>query len=295
MKRYFPHLFRTIIYIFAGIGLLFTAVFLGMQFGFFNIRGSAAERNAFFTEPVTNEVEQVGTTPVAETSSDISYCVNKESLCGFDETREWQVVRGGLIKDTEIINRVSQETGVPARLLVALVIPEQIRFFTSEREVFKRYFEPLKILGSMSQFSLGVSGIKPDTAEKIEEYASDTESPLYPGEGYAELLAYSSTRNHDSERFTRLTDAKNHYYSYLYTAIYIKEIQAQWERAGFDISENREVLITLFNLGFVKSKPHSAPGVGGAPITTGGTTYYYGELGALFYNSHELLDIFPKL
>ncbi len=53
-------------------------------------------------------------------------------------------------------------------MIASVVVPEQTRFFTSNREVFKRYFEPLKILGSLSQFSLGVSGIKEDTAIQIE-------------------------------------------------------------------------------------------------------------------------------
>jgi hypothetical protein len=288
MKHYFSRIFRLSIYLFAAIGFVFSFVFVGMQFGLFNVQGSIAERNSFFENLAKTE-----NIPSESTPKEPGYCLDGSTLCGWDETREWQVVRAGLLKDKEIISRVSQETGVPTRLIATLVIPEQIRFFTSEREVFKRYFEPLKILGSMSQFSLGVSGITPDTAEKIEQYANDPTSPFYPGEGIAELISYSGGAS-SAERYERLTDAKNHYYSYLYTAIYIKEIQAQWTRSGYNISENREVLATLFNLGFLKSKPHASPMVGGAPITTGGVTYYYGELGALFYNSHELLDTFPK-
>jgi hypothetical protein len=288
MKRYFSYIFRFSLYLFATIGIVFSLVFVGMQYGVFNVKGSIAERDAFF-----ENLEETQIPPTEQASSAASYCTTGTAECGWNETREWQVVRAGLVKDREVIERVSRETGISSRLIAALVIPEQIRFFTSEREVFKRYFEPLKILGSMSQFSLGVSGIKPDTAEKIEQYANDPASVFYPGQGMAELIAYDGG-DASSVRYERLTDAKDHYYSYLYTAIYIKEIQSQWEKSGYDISENREVLATLFNLGFLKSKPHPSPKVGGAPITTGGVTYYYGELGALFYNSHELLDIFPK-
>jgi hypothetical protein len=74
----------------------------------------------------------------------------------------------------------------------------------------------------------------------------------------------------------------------LYTAIYIKEIESQWKASGVDISQNQEILATLFNLGFLKSNPHQNPGVGGAPITIGGTTYSYGELSSAFYKSKEL-------
>jgi hypothetical protein len=99
----------------------------------------------------------------------------------------------------------------------------------------------------------------------------------------------------DAVLYNRLTDAKNHYYAYLYTALFIKEIEAQWQHAGFSISDNPGAIVTLFNLGFSKSEPKSDPVIAGAPITSGGRTYVYGELGRLFYTSNELLDIFPRV
>jgi hypothetical protein len=203
------------------------------------------------------------------------------------------VVAGGLTKDATIINRVSAETGVPARMIAAAVVPEQLRFFTDNREVFKRYFEPLKILGTMSKFSLGVSGIKQDTATKIEEYASATNSPFYPGPEYAALIAYTANETDTANTlFNRLTDEKNHYYSYLYTALYLKEITAHWERAGYDITNRPDVLVTLFNLGFSASVPKENPQVGGASITVGGQSYSFGYLGTLFFESEELRNEF---
>ena len=169
-----------------------------------------------------------------------------------------------------------------------------MRFFTSNREVFKRYFEPLKILGSLSQFSLGVSGIKQETAEKIEQYANDPSSPFYPGEGMGGLIRYEDGADRDAELFARLTDAKDHYYSLLYTALYIREIEEQWKRAGFDISENPEAVATLFNIGFQASNPNANPRAAGATIETGGRSYSYGALGGLFYESDELAGDFPK-
>jgi hypothetical protein len=201
-----------------------------------------------------------------------------------------------LQKDAAVLLRVSQETGVPARLIAAVVVPEQIRFFTSEREIFKSYFEPLKILGSLSQFSLGVSGIKEETAAAEERYAEDPSSPRYPGPGFAALIAYTSEEApyHDTVLYNRLTDPKDHYYSYLYTALYIKEIEAEWQNAGFPIADKPGVIATLFNIGFGNSKPNAAPQTGGAPITLGGTTYSFGELAALFYASDELGDVLPR-
>ena len=287
MNRYFAITLKVLIVLFALIGVTFTAVFIAMQFGLLNVRGSILERNAFFTGSGTNSAS-------VEMAQDTSTsCPGNASTCTWQETREWAVVSGGLEKDVAVINDVSSKTGVPSRLIASVVVPEQMRFFTSEREVFKRYFEPLKILGSLSQFSLGVSGIKQETANKIEQYASDPSSPFYPGDGYATLLAYQPGTDHDAELYKRLTDPKNHYYSYLYTALFIKEIEAQWERAGYPISNKSDIVATLFNIGFENSVPKTNPQVAGAVISVGGTDYPFGALASTFYLSTELTTQFP--
>jgi hypothetical protein len=281
--------------IFAIIGLVFSGVFVAMQFGWLNVRGSIEDRNNSILDPASNAANLIGrpvvistTTRQSSEAGDDYSCNNQSQTCSWTQTREWAAVSGGLEKDSEIINRVSLETGVPARLIAAVVVPEQIRFFTSSREVFKRYFEPLKILGSLSQFSLGVSGIKQDTARLIEEYANDSSSIFYPGENIAPLLSYKEGVNQEAELYNRLTDEKDHYFSYLYTAVFIKQILSQWERSGYDISNQPAIIGTIFNLGFNKSKPKAEPQVGGATITVGGTNYTFGYLAGLFCNSTEL-------
>jgi len=286
MKRYFRLIFKILFCVFALIGVFFSLVFVGMRFGLFNVRGSIAERNSFFLD----------------NDSEVSILIEKaipclevgKGTCSWNETPEWQVVHGGLLKDIAIIKRVGRETGVSERKIAMVVVPEQLRFFTSEREVFKRYFEPLKILGTLSQFSLGVSGIKEDTALLVEEYASSTTSPFYPGAGMDSLIKYDDGADPKKELFNRLTDEKDHYYSYLYTALLIKEIESQWRVAGFDISSRPEITATLFNIGFKNSKPNATPLSGGAVVETGGTQYAFGDLGGSFYYSSELEDVFPK-
>lgn len=288
MKKWMKVVLALVVGSFAVIGLVFTLVFVGMQFGAFNVRGSNAVRNAFFLD--ANSSSSTTSTPALPKQP----CLDSRSVCPWNQTPEWEVVRGGLTKDAGTIARVSAATGVDSRMVAAVVIPEQIRFFVSEREVFKRYFEPLKILGSLSKFSLGVSGIKEDTAKHIEEHANNPASPFYPGDGYAALIAYEPGADHDAVLYARLTDSKNHYYSYLYTALYLKEITEQWKRAGFDVAKNPDVLVTLFNVGFDASHPNANPKTAGAPITVGGTTYSFGMLGADFYRSDELASVLPK-
>lgn len=284
MRHYLSIAFKVLIVLFALIGVVFTSVFIAMQFGLLNVRGSILDRNAFFTGgAATTTAMQIDNTPS---------CVDDTKTCDWNKTREWAVVSGGLEKDAGVIKDVSSKTGVSSRLIASVVVPEQMRFFTSEREVFKRYFEPLKILGSLSQFSLGVSGIKQETANKIEQYANDPTSPFYPGSDYASLLAYTPGANHDTELYKRLTDPKNHYYSYLYTAIFIKEIESQWERAGYSISNKPDIVATLFNIGFENSVPKVHPQVAGAIISVGGTNYPFGALAGTFYTSTELRQSF---
>ena len=279
MNIFRNNIVKIVICVFALIGFVFTIVFVGMQLGIFNVRGSNTSRNASLAIPAVVPVED---------------CVDKEgNVCAWDKTLEWDVLQNAFLKDQVVIRQVSEEVGISPRMLVATISPEQIRFFTSNRETFKRYFEPLKILASLSKFSLGISGIKEDTAKQIEAYTNDEKSPFYPGASAKDLIAYTSGVNHDTELYDRLTDEHNHYYSYLYTALFIKEIENQWARAGFDISQKPEVVATLFNIGFNESLPKSNPVVAGSSITLAGHTYLYGELGALVYNGDELDAVFP--
>jgi len=209
------------------------------------------------------------------------------------DSPEWQVLSAGLLKDQSSIAKASQDSGVPARMIASVLIPEQFRFFTSDRDSFKQYFEPLKVLGTLSQFSLGVSGIKPETALQIEENLTNSSSPYYLGPSYEHLLDYPSGVDHDTELYSRLTDTTDHYYQYLYTALYIKEIETQWQNAGYPINNHPEIVATLFNLGFDKSVPKPDPVVAGSDITVGGDTYTFGQLGYEFYYSGELSQFFP--
>ena len=282
MNKILGTILHILLYAFAFIGLAFTFVFFGMRFGIFNVKGAIAARNESIT----------GTTATALPPSEPS-CVNGDATCDWTETPEWAVISSGLEKDAPTIDKVANETGVSSRIIAAVVVPEQTRFFTSDRETFKSIFEPLKILGDLTKFSLGVTGVKETTAAQIEQYANDPTSPFYPGDGIAALIAYPAGANHDAVLYDRLTDDKDHTYQYLYTAIFIKEIEAQWQKAGYDISDNPGVIVTLFNIGFQHSVPKAMPATGGSVITSGGKNYTYGLLGTYFYDSTQLTDIFP--
>jgi hypothetical protein len=279
-----------LIYLFALIGFVLVGGFFALRFGWTNTSGVVDINDRYFSE-VVNKVRQ---TKEADSAQAI-FNYNCQSLgkisYAWMAPPDWPVLKEAIIKDQSQITRVSDETGVSARLLVSMLVGEQLRLFTSDREVFKQIFQPLKILGVQSKFSWGVMGMKEETAEQIEINLQDKNSPFYLGPEFERLLVFK-TENPSAERFARLTDSHDHYYSYLYTSLYIKQIMKQWELAGYDISDRPEILATLFNLGFAKSVPKAEPQVGGAEIEVGGQKYSFGGLAFQFYYSGELIDYF---
>ncbi len=255
-----------LIIIFAIIGLVAVGAFFAIRFGWTNTAGIVDSGDRFLQTTVTP---------------------------AWTTTPEWQTLAHATVADAPIINKVAAASGVPARLIVAQLVVEQLRLYNTDREVYKQIFGPLQILGVQSQFSWGVMGIKQETAIAVEDHIVDTASPWYLGTSSAHLLDFK-TADHDSERFNRLTDDHNHFYSYLYTGLYLRQIMTQWKNAGFDISARPEILSTLYNIGFAHSKPNATPSSGGAAITIGATTYSFGDLAAQFYYSDALISEFPR-
>jgi len=207
-------------------------------------------------------------------------------------TEDWTVFRAAVVKDRAVIERAAQAARVEPRLVVTMMVSEQMRLFHSERESFKRCFAPLKMLGNETKFSLGVCGIKAETARAIEANLKEPVSPCYLGTENEHLLDYPEGST-EEQRYRRLTEP-THYQSYLYTALFIRQVEEQWRKAGYDISKRPEILATLFNIGFAHSTPKVDPQVGGTSITLGGRTYTFGSFAYDFYYSGDLAEVFPN-
>jgi hypothetical protein len=204
---------------------------------------------------------------------------------------EWQTIKEATSKDKDAINKAGQAAGIEPRLIVSNMIVEQLRLFNSEREIFKEFFEPLKILGNANKISLGIMGIKETTASEIEDHLKDPKSEYYLGENYENILS-----SLDDNTYDKLTSEKdNHYISYLYGALYLRQFLTQWQNAGYDIKYRPEIIGTLFNVGFPQSKPNPNPKVGGSAIDVGDGKYSFGSLVYEFYYSGELTDEFPYI
>ncbi len=262
--------FSILIYVFAIIGFILVAVYAAVQLGFTKTSGIVDVQHDYFKDSAG----------VAEP---------------WTQGEEWMVLKTAIAKDTPTINRAATVVGISPRLIVSVLIVEQLRLFYSEREIFKSVFAPLKILGNQSQFSWGVMGIKQNTAIQIEDNLTDANSPWYLGPTYAHALDYpATTTDKDAERFARLADEHDRYYSYLYGAFALAELSAQWKKYGVPLADRPEILATLFNIGFQNSRPHADPQSGGAAIVIGDTTYSFGDLAGRFYYSDELIDEFPR-
>lgn len=216
----------------------------------------------------------------------------KRNVYEWMNMEEWADFKLAVVKDKQQIDSAAKILDIEPRYIVSVLVGEQIRLFTSIREVYKNVIAPLKILSVENKFAYGVTGIKEETAMKTEKLLLDKNSEYYLGEKYETLLSFS-TRDHANERFRRLIDYRNHYYSYLYAGIIIKQHIEQWKKTGYDISGRPEILATLFNLGYYASKPKPNPSVGGSNININGTVYSFGSLAYEFYYSGELIDAFP--
>ncbi|OHA58767.1 MAG: hypothetical protein A2571_00040 [Candidatus Vogelbacteria bacterium RIFOXYD1_FULL_44_32] len=263
---------QIIVILFAGAGAFFIFGWIAVNLGLTNTPGIRGNRL---------NVDQPAPTQYGAGSS------------VWHEGEEWDSLETAIKKDAELINRVAQETNVPARAIVAQLVVEQLRLFHTERAAFKEILSPLRILGNQVLFSWGVMGMKEQTAIEIEKHLQNPDSLFYPGPKYEHLLDFKTT-DHNKERFDRIANEKNHYYAYLYAGLYLKEVQTQWQKAGYDITSEIGIWSTLYNIGFVHSEPKPNPAVGGAAILIGDTTWSFGGLAQEFYESDKLLAEFPR-
>jgi hypothetical protein len=231
--------------------------------------------------------------------SDVDNVLNSNKMKPFEgnvipwmNDSAWPALKAAILKDTAVIYEAARLTGVEPRLIVGCLVGEQVRLFNSKREMYKKYLGPMKVLSVQSQFSLGVNGIKDFTAMQVERNLTDTASIFYMGKPYEHILDFQ-TADHQSERFNRLTNYRNHLYSYIYTGCILHQTMLQWRRSGYDIVNRPDILFTLFNLGFAASKPGPDPQCGGSHITVHDEIYTFGVICNDFYYSGELAEQFP--
>lgn len=267
---------------------LMAVIYLFAAVGFFLVAGYVAVRMGWTNDPGVIDIQREGFLGAA-------VHITGRETADWKTSEEWAILDEAIRRDQSVIERAARDSGVPARLIVASLVTEQLRLFFTEREAYKQFFSPLKILGPQTQFSWGVMGMKEDTAIAVESHLRDESSVYYLGPSFVHTLDFpATTTDAKTARFVRMTDQHDHYYSYLYAGLYLRQVMEQWRAAGFPIDGNVGVLSTLYNIGFDRSIPKADPQVGGAAIEIGGTAYSFGGLAAEFYYSPLLSDIFPR-
>jgi hypothetical protein len=205
-------------------------------------------------------------------------------------------------KDRYAIDSVSRLIGVESRLIVMCMVGEQVRMFNSGREKFKKYVLPFNRIMLPTNRGYGVTGILEHTALRIENTIFNKKSEFYAGDYFQNCinvndsfpeLVNDTIKAHKLKTIQRLIQRGDHYYSYLYTAFLLRQYQAHWERNGFTLENRPEILGSLFNLGYQKSKPKKNPVAGGSTFDVGGKDYTFGGLCFEFYYSGQLQDLFP--
>lgn len=225
-----------------------------------------------------------------------------KSVFEFSNYAVWNTFCDAVRKDKAAIDSASRIAGVESRLIVMCLVGEQVRMFNASRERFKQYVYPFSSVILPRNRGYGVTSILEHTALRIEKQLIDKNSKFYPGDYFykclnttdaAPGLVVDSIRAHQHKTIQRLIKGGDHFYSYLYTAFLIRQYQAHWQREGYDLSYRPEIIGTLFNLGFEKSKPKKNPEVGGSSFKVGDKEYTFGGLCFEFYYSGEMMKDFP--
>lgn len=226
----------------------------------------------------------------------------KTSIYEWSNYKVWDQFSRAVLRDKKAIDSASRITGVESRLIVMCLVGEQVRMFNAGRERFKQYVYPFSSVMLPNNRGYGVTSILEHTALKIESNLKNANSPFYPGSYFSKCLNYNDTfpdlvvdtiEAHKHKTIQRLIQGGDHFYSYLYTGLLLRQYFAQWDRAGYDISKRPEVLGTLFNIGFQKSVPKAKPEAGGSTFNVGGKDYTFGGLCFEFYYSGEMIEAFP--
>jgi hypothetical protein len=227
---------------------------------------------------------------------------DRKSLFEFSNYAVWNTFCNAVRKDKAAIDSAARIAGVESRMIVMCLVGEQVRMFNASRERFKQYVYPFNSVILPNNRGYGVTSILEHTALRIERQLVDKNSKFYPGDYFykclnttdaAPGLVVDSIKAHQHKTIQRLIKGGDHFYSYLYTAFLIRQYQAHWQREGFDLSYRPEIVGTLFNLGFDKSKPKKNPEVGGSSFKVGDKEYTFGGLCFEFYYSGEMMQDFP--
>ena len=188
----------------------------------------------------------------------------------------WDSTALAVRRDLPVIESAARRMGVSPRLVALPAICEQLRRAESFREAYKRFFTSFVPL---SNVSVGVTGIKPESLDRLLPFCDSLDRPLIDSVPV--------------ETIRRRLQEPDHAWSYLYAALYMKCILRQWREAGVDLSQRPEIVMTVYNLGVNRCPPRPDPLAGGAVFTIDGVEHSFGSFAREFYWSGLLYPQLP--
>ena len=126
-------IFRSLLYIFAVIGLVLVGGYFAVKWGLTNDPGIDRQDDFF-------QKSQSGSNAEVEGRNNL-----------WSKGEEWVVFKKAVKKDKSAIEKAAAESQVPPRIIVSILGVEQLRLYHTNREIFKQFFAPLKLLGKIGR------------------------------------------------------------------------------------------------------------------------------------------------
>jgi hypothetical protein len=188
----------------------------------------------------------------------------------------WDSTRIALENDIPMIREAARRMGLSPRLVALPALCEHLRRAESFRETYKRLFTRFIPMGNLS---MGVTGIKPESLERLLPWCDSVDLPLL------DSIPLDTLR--------KRLQSQDHSWSYLYAALYMKCVLRQWREAGVDLSNRPEIVMTIYNLGLNHCPPRPNPLAGGAVFQIDGMEHSFGSFSREFYWSGQMYPMLP--
>ena len=142
---------------------------------------------------------------------------------------------------SELIELASKTFGINSKILTAIIFTERTLNYTWEDEAMDNILAEAGL-----NSSIGFCQVKLKTAYWIEVQLNDASAAYFPNEAYKEKLTLSKSPN---EIINKL---ENDSLNILYAAAFVRIAISYWEKAGFPIDNQADILGTLYSTGLFK-------------------------------------------
>ncbi len=192
------------------------------------------------------------------------------------------------------INKYSSELGIDARIVGGVIYVEMFRNLTTPKGFIETKLEGnwfTRELLSLKGATFGIGQMACMEMGGCRRHFKSPKSPFYMGKKFENYITQEDFIK-ANEGTPYVTESGVNGYKYTnpdaqikFVAAMIAQIQSHWKNAGYDISSKPEILGTLYNLGFEKSKPKAHPKSGGTENYIFGENMRFGDAVKAWHDS----------